>query len=113
YAGVRADIALMFYGDKLGMIRITFDPDDFYTVIDSLHKKFGEPATRKSKTVTNRMGAVFENQILEWMNGSATIRAKKYASRVDKSSVEVFIDSYVTEFNKRDNAKTDRGSMDM
>lgn len=113
YAGVRADISLMFYDDKLGMARVTFSSDGFSNVAASMRDKYGEPTTKKAEPVTNRMGTTFENQILEWKNPGATIQAEKYATRVDKSSVKVFLDSYLTEFEKRRGAKVQQGAKDL
>lgn len=113
YAGVRADISLMFYEDKLGMVRVTFGSDGFAASIESMREKYGEPTTKKSEPITNRLGATFENQILEWKNGGATVQAEKYASRVDRSSVKVFLDSYMTEFEKRRGAKAQQGAKDL
>jgi len=113
YAGVRADISLMFYEDKLGMARVAFGSDGFASVIASMREKYGEPTTKKSEPITNHMGATFENQILEWKSGGATVQAEKYASRVDRSSVKVFLDSYMTEFEKRKGAKAQQGAKDL
>lgn len=113
YAGVRSEVSLMFYDDKLGMARATFGADSFSNVVASMREKYGEPTTKKAEPVTNRMGATFENQILEWKKAGTTIQAEKYATRVDRSSVKVFQDAYFAEFEKRRGAKAQQGAKDI
>lgn len=113
YAGVRSDISLMFYDDKLGMARATFSADSFSNVVASMREKYGEPTTKKAEPVTNRMGATFENQILEWKKSGTTIQAEKYANRADRSSVKIFEDGYIAEFEKRRGAKAQQGAKDL
>ncbi len=113
YAGVRADISLMFYEDKLSMAHAKFSPSGFASVVSAIREKFGPPSSTKSEAITNRMGASFENQILEWKRSSTTIRAEKYTTSVDRSSVKIFVDSYFTEFNRREAATTKQRTKDL
>lgn len=113
YAGVDSNISLFFYDEKLGMASVTFGAESFSTVVASMRDKHGEPTTKKAEPVTNRMGATFENQIMEWKKSGTTIQAEKYATRVDRSSVKVFDDAYFAEFEKRKGAKSQQGAKDL
>lgn len=113
FAGAPANISLMFYEEKLGMAYTSFASSDFPKVITALREKYGKPSSMKTEPVTNRMGATFENQILEWKKSGTSIRAEKYASSMDKSSVKIFADFYSTELKKRTDAKAAQGAKDL
>lgn len=113
YAGVRADISLMFYEDKLSMAHAKFNPSSFASVVSAIREKFGAPSSTKAEAITNRMGASFENQILEWNRSSTTIRVEKYTTSVDRSSVKIFVDSYFAEFDRRQAATTKQRAKDL
>lgn len=113
YAGASARIFLGFYDDKLGHVHATLAPSDFAIVTTALRDKYGKPSSIKTEQLTNRMGVVFENQILEWKNSGTAIRARKYTSSLNESSVEIFSDSYDAELKKRLDAKRAQGAKDL
>lgn len=114
YAGVRTtNISLRFYEDKLSLAFVAFTPNHFSDVVASIRGKHGEPSSQRNEPITNRMGASFENQIVEWKKAGSTIRAEKFASRLDTAAVKVFLDSNSAEFERRQALKAKQGSKDL
>lgn len=113
FAGVPANISLFFYEDKFGLASALFASSDFARITAALREKYGKPSSVKTEPVTNRMGATFENQVLEWKKSGTAIRAEKYTSSLDDSTVRIFSDSYDAEFKKRLDAERAKGAKDL
>ena len=93
-------LALYYYSGKLESISIAFDEKHFSQVAAALAEKYGQ-GNMKSETLQNRMGATFENRILSWRRGEATLEAKRYSGKIDTSSVMYGSDFALQEFTRR------------
>lgn len=93
-------LALYYYSGKLETISIAFDEKYFSQVAPALSEKYGQ-GTVRSETLQNRMGATFENRILSWRRGQATLEAKRYSGKLDTSSVMYRSDFALQEFARR------------
>lgn len=94
------ELKLSYYYGKLETIYIAFDAEHFTEVVDALTEKYGTGSV-KTETMQNRMGAMFENKIYSWRRDNATLQARRYASRLDRSSVMYSTDFALQEFARR------------
>jgi hypothetical protein len=93
-------LALYYYSGKLETISIAFDEKYFSQVAPALSEKYGQ-GTVRSETLQNRMGATFENRILSWRRGQATLEVKRYSGKFDTSAVMYRSDFALQEFARR------------
>jgi hypothetical protein len=100
-AGAPVQILLLYYySGKLEAITISFDAKHFSQVAGALTEKYGE-GTVKTEAVQNRMGATFENEIYLGRRDDAALEAKRYSSKLDRSSVMYRSDFALQEFGRR------------
>jgi hypothetical protein len=110
-AGAPAKMVLLFlYSDKVEMIGIRFDSDDFDQVKSALEQKYGE-GVQTQETIQNRMGASFENRTVVWKRAGGTLEAKKYEGKVSESSVTFQTDQVLEEYARR-RKETDQKAAD-
>jgi len=93
-------LALYYYSGKLESISISFEENQFLQITAALSEKYGQGKAR-SEAIQNRMGATFENKILLWRRGKATVEATRYSGTVDRSSVVFRSDFSMEEFARR------------
>lgn len=105
-------LVLYYYSGKLETISIAFDEKHFSQVAAALSEKYGQ-GTLTSETVQNRMGATFENRILSWRRGQATLEAKRYSGKIDTSSVMYRSDFGLQEFARRRKTSVKNSSKDL
>jgi hypothetical protein len=105
-------LVLYYYAGKLETIGITFDEKHFSQVGAALEEKYGQ-GNLKSETLQNRMGATFENRILSWRKGEATLEAKRYSGKIDTSSVIYRSDFALQEFARRSKSSVKDSSKDL
>lgn len=105
-------LALYYYSGKLETISIAFDEKYFSQVAPALSEKYGQ-GTVRLETLQNRMGATFENRILSWRRGQATLEAKRYSGKLDTSSVMYRSDFALQEFARRRKASVKGTSKDL
>lgn len=101
FAGFPASISFKLINEQVGYVSVHLDSVHFNEVVAALKSKYGEPSSNKTEVVTNRMGAKFENNIVEWRQGASVIRAYKIASRINNSSVMLFTESYFKDVERR------------
>ncbi len=112
-AGVPIRVLLLYYySGKLETISLTFDEKHFSQVAAALVEKYGQGNSR-SETLQNRMGATFENRILSWRRGQATLEAKRYSGKLDASGVMYRSDFALQEFAKRRKSSVKDSSKDL
>jgi len=100
-AGAPVQVLLLYYySGKLETISISFEPKHFSEVAAALTDKYGAGSV-KTEAVQNRMGATFENKTYSWRRGNATLEAKRYSSKIDRSSVMYRTDFALQEFERR------------
>jgi len=105
-------LLLYYYFSKLETISIIFDEKHFSVVVAALSDKYGQ-GNLKLETLTNRMGAKFENRILTWRRSEATLEAKRYSGKVDTSSVIYRSDYALQEFARRRKTSIKDSSKDL
>lgn len=72
---------------------------------------YGKPTSTASEAVQNRMGAVFQNEVVEYKNASSSMILTKYDSDLDTGSVvHVFWPVYDALKSKLEEAKGDAAS---
>lgn len=82
-------IASLFYYYDVGSltgIQITVSEKDFQRVVDALSAKYGVGKLSREK-VKNRNGVEFEDRIYLWQRPEGSLRAQRYAGRLDKSII--------------------------
>lgn len=85
-----------FYEAKLGaeplLASFSFEMDNrkFDGLVQALSEKWGEPFKREVSSVTNRMGAAFDNVDVTWMNDVSAIVVKKRHDKIDTMRVHYF-----------------------
>ncbi|HAM59574.1 MAG TPA: hypothetical protein DCQ64_30860 [Candidatus Rokubacteria bacterium] len=100
-AGASVEVLLLYYySGKLETISISFSAKHFSEVAAALTEKYGAGSV-KTEAVQNRMGATFENKIYSWRRDNATLEAKRYSSKLDRSSVMYRTDFAQQEFARR------------
>jgi hypothetical protein len=75
------------FGDHgMDAVSFTFATKHFDTMVGAFVERYGEPTTRESHPVQNRMGATFVNDELHWQGERVTISLSKYGTNVTESS---------------------------
>lgn len=105
-------LMLGYYYDLLESIYISFDEKYFSGVISALNEKYGTVEV-KTETVRNRAGGSFENRIYTWGRNKATLKAERYSSRLDSSSVLYRTDFAIEEFARRKKAADKKKAGDL
>lgn len=78
-------IIYQFYNWKLIGVRLSFESEDYDTLIDAYSQKFGcRPHMTDSGFLENRLGTQFQNEIAIWETTSGPFRIEKYSSTVTK-----------------------------
>lgn len=99
-AGVPASAILLFYGDKLSRVSVTFDADEFRRVKLALIEKYGRGKSEPS-VVQNRAGVSFENETVIWQGQAASMKLIMRASKVDEARLELTANNSLAEFKRR------------
>lgn len=76
-------------GGGMDFIYLSFPSSNFYQIKVAFVERYGEPTSRRSQTVQNRMGAQFENEILEWTGEKVVIDLQKYSSKLPDSRASI------------------------
>ena len=87
-AGVETEFSIYRFVDgTLASIIIAFPSNRYRTVTSALKGKFGQPTEVMVEDVQNRMGAVFRNEKLTWVDGVNTIETEQLFGNLDRSVV--------------------------
>jgi hypothetical protein len=62
---------------------------DFSTLKSGLSSRFGGPSSTETRTYTNRMGATFTGEILQWESGTDMIELRQYSDTIEFSTTLV------------------------
>lgn len=81
-------IFYFYFQNRLTGITISFEEKDFENVVKALQNKYGTP-TRQSETVKTLAGKTYENVTYRWQQAGQSIKAERYAARIDKSSIQI------------------------
>lgn len=86
-AGAPLESMFLFYDrQRLTGITLSLPEKHFQNVVEALRGKYGD-ATPKTEAVRNFKGAAFENRLYHWHQGDFSLRAERYAGRLDRSSI--------------------------
>lgn len=91
---VASDTNFYFYPDTDGGEPILFriesngPSDDFAYVAGLYLEAMGEPAAVHTESVQNRMGAMFTNEIVEYINDVSAVRISRFGENLDVFEVE-------------------------
>jgi hypothetical protein len=98
-----ASVTTLFYFFNIGAltgIQITVAEKDFQRVVDALAAKYGPGALTVEK-VKNLNGAAFENHTWTWQRPEGSLRAQRYAGRLDKSLIRYTDDQAASRVQQR------------
>lgn len=107
-----SSVLLVFYGDKLTTIMITFGTEDFQQVKRALEDKYGQGKIASS-TVQNRMGASFDNETITWRSSGSSMTLKMRDRKIDQASLSITASTAVDEFNRRVHAADKKNAGDL
>ena len=84
-----------FSEDHFTLLMFTAKHRDYDLLRDNLIAKFGEPTSRATEDVQNRMGAHFVGELLTWDNSVSSIHLEEYSGDLDSSSLVFALDDYL------------------
>jgi hypothetical protein len=84
-----------FSEDRWVLLIFTAKHPDYDLLRDNLIAKFGEPSSRATEDVQNRMGVHFVGELLTWDNGVSSIHLEEYGDDLDSSSLVFALDDYL------------------
>ncbi len=82
------EFQLFYFGEKLSMIVLRFDAAAFEAVTDAISKKYGSGKITERSMIQNKMGAKFDNIVMQWRVNDSRIVAERYDRNVDESLVK-------------------------
>lgn len=112
-AGVPVGALFFFYADgKLSSITLRLEEKGFPRVVAALRSKYGVPAQR-NESVRNLKDVAFENRIYAWKSGTDSLRAERYAGRLDQSAIRYTADALIERIERRRAAVAKDPSQDL
>lgn len=87
FGGADARIRFSILNGKIRRIAVEIDSKDFEKVLEVLVEKYGTTKLKTSETVTNAMGAKFENVLVAWVFGTQRIFAQRFTDNIKTSSI--------------------------
>jgi hypothetical protein len=84
-----------FSEDRWVLLIFTAKHPGYDFLRDNLIAKFGEPSSRATEDVQNRMGVHFVGELLTWDNSVSSIHLEEYADDLDSSSLVFALDDYL------------------
>ena len=72
-------------GGGMDAVSLSFPSSNFYEIKVAFVERYGEPTARRTSIVQNRMGAKFQNEILEWQGQKIFIKLEQYGSKLTDS----------------------------
>lgn len=101
------DVYLFWGSDsyKLDLILMQFDSRSYQVLRDALIEKYGQPHNTNKELLQNMMGAVFENEIVEWKLKEGVILINKYGKTIKEGMVHMqssaYLERKLQEYEKR------------
>ena len=84
-----------FSEDRWVLLIFTAKHPDYDVVRNTVIKKCGEPTSRATEEVHNKMGGPFVGELLTWDNGVSSIHLEEYGEDLDSSSLVFALDDYL------------------
>lgn len=95
-----SDLKLFYISNKLESISIIYPSREFSNVSKALQFKYGDGEI-ETEILQNQMGGTFDNTIMKWRRGNATLEAKHYQETITDSVVAFYTDFFTEEFIKK------------
>lgn len=90
FAGVNVDLwTIMLKAGVVHTVTITLPSDDFDRVEIALTERWGKPNARTTDTVSNRMGASFDQVKVNWAREGFVLRAMKRSGKVTQAMISL------------------------
>jgi hypothetical protein len=86
---VRTFVYITFETGGMDRVGLTFPSDAFPRMKIIFVDRYGPPTSSRSETVQNRMGAKYENEILEWAGEKIDIALHRYGSKLTDSYARI------------------------
>lgn len=100
-AGAPAELVIVYLiEEKISSISVLFKNENFDGIKLALQNKYGNGAV-SHQTLTNRMGATFDNESVKWVNGSDSMTLQRYSGKIDTGSLEIHNAEAVEKFAER------------
>jgi hypothetical protein len=103
---VRVSETLTFAHDRLAGVAMHFEANDFDSMKAVFLEKYGPPTSETKTPVSNKMGAVFQNEELEWQGPSIRISMTRFVNTLDNSMASLDTVEFDEEYLRR--AKEER-----
>src|SRR5580693_1382610 len=84
-----------FSEDRWVLLIFTAKHPDYDFLRNNLIAKVGEPTSRATEDVQNRMRVHFVGELLTWDNGVSSIHLEEYGDDLDSSSLVFALDDYL------------------
>jgi hypothetical protein len=84
-----------FSEDRWVLLIFTAKHPDYDFLRNNLIAKVGEPASRATEDVQDKMGVHFVGELLTWDNGVSSIHLEEYGEDLDSSSLVFALDDYL------------------
>jgi hypothetical protein len=95
----------IFYSDTVDYIFLRSDTSNFDRVVSAYKMKYGEPSSKSTKLLQNRMGANFESEEYIWnFDNGNILKIEERAGEIDKMRIS-FISPNT--YEKMDKAKSE------
>lgn len=99
--------------DQVGYALMTITNNVYERLLAAFKEKYGAPTSEKTEEIQNKMGAVFQNNVSQWVKGKERLTIKKYGSKLDMMSLVLASEDFLeTERNSsKGQAKSDAGKI--
>ncbi len=101
YGGAEASLFFALIDGKVSNMSARFNPRDFANVAAAMKERFGSPFSEETETLSNRMGAQFQNQVLTWKRSGELVMAKRYSGSLNRASVTFLSEASIEDFKRR------------
>ena len=99
--------------NQVGYAMMTITNNVHERLLAAFKEKYGAPTTEKIEDIQNKMGAVFQNNVAQWVKDKERLTVRKYEGKLDTMSVvlvsEEFLESQHDSFKEQ--SKSDAGKI--
>lgn len=114
YAGERVLAFMVGIGDgDVRLVTIKLETRHYDAVSAALTERHGKPASSRTSTVQNRMGAKFDQEERIWREGEARLMARRRSSMIDQMEVSLSTESVMREDAECAKEKAKSGAGDL
>ncbi len=114
YGGERVLGFLVGMGEgEVRLVSIKLETSKYEAVSAALVERYGKPASSRTSTVQNRMGAKFDQEERIWQAGEYRLLAKRRSSSIDQMEVSLSTESVMKQDAERAKEKAKSGAGDL